>query len=71
MFTTMSAQLSTLSPNQFARHLAHTAPQPDQAKEGAVHHPDRTETVKKADFDGGWDLPERRKFRYRLEDVAY
>jgi len=19
----------------------------------------------------GWDLPERRKFRYRLEDVAY
>lgn len=33
--------------------------------------PDRAETVKKADFDGGWDLPERRKFRYRLEDVAY
>jgi hypothetical protein len=47
------------------------APQRGQAKEGAVHHPDRTETVKKTDFDGGWDLPERRKFRYRLEDVAY
>ncbi|MQA42835.1 hypothetical protein [Rugamonas aquatica] len=23
------------------------------------------------DFEPGWDLPERRKFRYRLEDVAY
>ena len=33
--------------------------------------PDRAEPVKKADFEGGWDLPERRKFRYRLEDVAY
>jgi hypothetical protein len=34
-------------------------------------NPARTESVQKADFDGGWDLPERRKFRYRLEDVAY
>jgi hypothetical protein len=25
----------------------------------------------KTDFDPGWDLPERRKFRCRLEDVAY
>lgn len=25
----------------------------------------------KADWDPGWDLPERRKFRYRQEDVAY
>jgi hypothetical protein len=33
--------------------------------------PDRAEPVTKADFEGGWDLPERRKFRYRLEDVAY
>jgi hypothetical protein len=24
-----------------------------------------------ADFGPGWNLPERRKFRYRLEDVAY
>ncbi|NVD73229.1 hypothetical protein D0T25_06500 [Duganella sp. BJB488] len=24
-----------------------------------------------ADREPGWDLPERRKFRYRLEDVAY
>lgn len=47
------------------------APQPDHAEEGAVRYPDRTEPVKRADFDGGWDLPERRKFRYRLEDVAY
>lgn len=25
----------------------------------------------KQDFDPGWDLPERRKFRYRAEDIAY
>lgn len=25
----------------------------------------------KTDFEPGWNLPERRKFRYRLEDVAY
>lgn len=25
----------------------------------------------KTDFESGWDLPERCKFRYRLEDVAY
>ncbi|HEX8405704.1 MAG TPA: hypothetical protein VF670_13875 [Duganella sp.] len=29
------------------------------------------ESVQKADFDPGWNLPERRKFRYRLEDIAY
>jgi hypothetical protein len=23
------------------------------------------------DFDPGWDLPERRRFRYRAEDIAY
>lgn len=33
--------------------------------------PDRTQPVHKSDFDPGWDLPERRKFRYRLEDIAY
>ena len=33
--------------------------------------PVRTYPVTKADFDPGWDLPERRKFRYRLEDTAY
>lgn len=25
----------------------------------------------KQDFDPGWDLPERRRFRYRAEDIAY
>ena len=30
-----------------------------------------TEPVHKQDFDPGWDLPERRKFRHRLEDIAY
>jgi hypothetical protein len=29
------------------------------------------EPVHKSDFDPGWDLPERRKFRYRMEDIAY
>lgn len=33
--------------------------------------PARTDSVKKEDFDPGWDLPERRKFRYRFEDTAY
>jgi len=27
--------------------------------------------VTNADREPGWDLPERRKFRYRMEDVAY
>jgi hypothetical protein len=25
----------------------------------------------KPDFDPGWDLPERRRFRYRAEDIAF
>ncbi len=25
----------------------------------------------KSEFDPGWDLPERRKFRYRAEDIAF
>ncbi|HEX7986990.1 MAG TPA: hypothetical protein VF616_26010 [Duganella sp.] len=29
------------------------------------------EAVHKSDFDPGWDLPERRKFRYRMEDIAF
>jgi hypothetical protein len=29
------------------------------------------ESVQKSDFDPGWNLPERRKFRYRMEDIAY
>lgn len=47
------------------------APPTARAVPAESAQPDRAETVKKADFDGGWDLPERRKFRYRLEDVAY
>nr|WP_315402081.1 hypothetical protein [uncultured Duganella sp.] len=31
----------------------------------------RNEPVQKSDFDPGWDLPERRKFRYRLQDIAF
>lgn len=31
----------------------------------------RSEAVKKSDFDGAWDLPERRKFRLRAEDIAF
>jgi hypothetical protein len=27
--------------------------------------------LRNTDREPGWDLPERRKFRYRLEDVAY
>jgi hypothetical protein len=27
--------------------------------------------IRNIDREPGWDLPERRKFRYRLEDVAY
>ena len=51
---------------------AATAPPPTVPTELAeCAQPDRAEPVKKADFEGGWDLPERRKFRYRLEDVAY
>lgn len=33
--------------------------------------PGRTVPVHKSDFEPGWDLPERRKFRCRLEDVAF
>ena len=29
------------------------------------------EPVRSTDREPGWDLPERRKFRYRMEDVAY
>jgi len=28
-------------------------------------------TLRNTDCEPGWDLPERRKFRYRLEDVAF
>lgn len=31
----------------------------------------RSQPAHKADFDPGWDLPERRKFRHRIEDLAY
>ena len=34
-------------------------------------NPARTDPVKNEDFDPGWDFPERRKFRYRVEDTAY
>ncbi|GJI91968.1 hypothetical protein [Duganella hordei] len=27
--------------------------------------------ARNTDHEPGWNLPERRKFRYRLEDVAY
>jgi hypothetical protein len=33
--------------------------------------PAPTPTPRNTDREPGWDLPERRKFRYRLEDVAY
>ena len=33
--------------------------------------PTPRESVQKSDFDPGWDVPERRKFRYRTEDIAY
>ena len=33
--------------------------------------PARITAVHKSDFDPGWDLPERRKFRYRAEDIAF
>ena len=33
--------------------------------------PARITPVHKSDFDPGWDLPERRKFRYRAEDIAF
>ena len=33
--------------------------------------PTPRESVQKSDFDHGWDVPERRKFRYRMEDIAY
>ena len=31
----------------------------------------RQQPLHKADFDPGWNLPERRKFRQRIEDIAY
>ncbi|NGZ82686.1 hypothetical protein [Duganella aceris] len=40
-----------------------TAPQPRPEPPEPRRH--------KQDFDPGWDLPERRKFRYRAEDIAY
>lgn len=33
--------------------------------------PARATAVSKSDFDPGWDLPERRKFRLRAEDIAF
>lgn len=33
--------------------------------------PARSTPVHKSDFDPGWDLPERRKFRCRAEDIAF
>lgn len=37
----------------------------------AAAPPTPRESVQKSDFDPGWDVPERRKFRYRMEDIAY
>ena len=51
-------------------------PDPIDVKTAAAASPLRAsppprEPVQKSDFDPGWDLPERRKFRYRIEDIAY
>ena len=51
-------------------------PDPIDVKTAAAASPLRAsspprEQVQKSDFDAGWDLPERRKFRYRMEDIAY
>lgn len=43
---------------------APTLPAPQPAPPAAV-------LPRNTDREPGWDLPERRKFRYRLEDVAY
>ena len=56
---------STAKPN--TPEYAPTALPPD----APAANPTRTVPVKKEDFDPGWDLPERRKFRYRIEDTAY
>ncbi|USX27629.1 hypothetical protein NHH73_04810 [Oxalobacteraceae bacterium OTU3CINTB1] len=56
---------STAKPN--IPEYAPTALPPD----APAANPTRTVPVKKEDFDPGWDLPERRKFRYRVEDTAY
>lgn len=41
------------------------APQPAAATAAPPARPGKSE------FDPGWDLPERRKFRYRAEDIAF
>jgi hypothetical protein len=45
------------------------APTPTAIDTAATSFP--REAVQKSDFDPGWNLPERRKFRYRMEDIAY
>ena len=45
------------------------APNPTAIDTAATSLP--RDAVQKSDFDPGWDLPERRKFRYRMEDIAY
>ena len=37
----------------------------------ALPVPPASAPLRNTDCEPGWDLPERRKFRYRLEDVAY
>ena len=44
---------------------------PPQSATQTPIDPAGTDSVNKGDFDPGWDLPERRKFRYRHEDTAY
>ena len=41
------------------------------ADASGVHGVVPSKKPRNTDREPGWDLPERRKFRYRLEDVAY
>ncbi|SEO36543.1 hypothetical protein SAMN05428959_10732 [Duganella sp. CF517] len=66
----VAARVVPVASSDAAMRTPNEVKAPPAAPPGATSPPPR-EQVQKSDFDPGWDLPERRKFRYRMEDIAY
>jgi hypothetical protein len=74
MNTTMSVQLPTDTLLKLIEKLRRRGGSQDlsaSASSAPPVPPPANSPLRNADHEPGWDLPERRKFRYRLEDVAY